>query len=201
MKWRGTAAFLKYIGNFSDGISAKRGETTIHGAYPYYGIYETKDGKYITIGCIEPHLWENFCRLWGKQDYIPWHFTPDHFICKPEGEKWKEIYLSLKQYFLTKTRDEWFELLFQNGIPVGKVNTLEEASTDPQMLHRQMIIDVEHPSLGKIKQVGIAPKLTDTPGKVRSLAPLLGEHTNEVLQELGYSHIDIENLRREGTVA
>lgn len=186
---------------FRNGIFAKRGETALHGVYPYYGIYETKDAKYITIGCIEPHFWKNLCRLWGREDYIPYHFTPDHFVHKPEDEKWEEIHLSLQQYFLTKTMDEWFELLSQNDIPAGKVNTIAEASADPQVLHRQMVIDVEHPSLGKVRQVGIAPKLTGTPGKVRSLSPLLGEHTNEVLQGLGYSHTDIDNLRQEGTVA
>jgi crotonobetainyl-CoA:carnitine CoA-transferase CaiB-like acyl-CoA transferase len=63
-----------------------------------------------------------------------------------------------------------------------------------------MVIEVEHPTLGKIKQVGIAPKLSSTPGKVRSLAPLPGEHTDEVLQGLGYKQEEIENLRRAGVV-
>jgi len=185
---------------FLSGELPHRGETALHGAYPYYGIYETKDGKYITIGCIEAHFWENLCRLLGREDYIPYHFNSEHFVIKPEGEKWEEIRSYLKQTFLTKTRDEWFELLTQNDIPAGKVYTLDEVSTDPQVLHRQMVIEVEHPTLGKIKQVGIAPKLSDTPGKVRSLAPLLGEHTDEVLRQLGYNQKEIESLRQEGAV-
>jgi crotonobetainyl-CoA:carnitine CoA-transferase CaiB-like acyl-CoA transferase len=63
-----------------------------------------------------------------------------------------------------------------------------------------MVIEVEHPTLGKIKQVGIASKLSSTPGKVRSLSPLPGEHTDEILQELGYKRKEIENLRQEGAV-
>jgi crotonobetainyl-CoA:carnitine CoA-transferase CaiB-like acyl-CoA transferase len=185
---------------FLNGITLKRGETTLQGAYPYYGVYETKDGEYITIGCIEPHFWENLCRLLGREDYIPYHFTLEHFLYKPEDKKWEEIHSYLKQTFLTKTRDEWFELLIQNDIPAGKVYTLDEVFADPQVLHRQMVVEVEHPTLGKIKQVGIAPKLSDTPGKVRSLAPLLGEHTDEILQKLGYSQKEIENLRQEGAV-
>jgi len=83
---------------------------------------------------------------------------------------------------------------------VGKVYTLDEAFCDPQVLHRQMVIEVEHPTLGKVKQVGIAPKLSDTPGKVRSLSPLLGEHTEEILLRLGYAQEEIESLRQEGVV-
>jgi crotonobetainyl-CoA:carnitine CoA-transferase CaiB-like acyl-CoA transferase len=185
---------------FFDGSMLKRGESWLHGAYPYYGVYETKDGKYITIGCIEPHFWENLCRFLGKEEYIPYHFASEHTLHKPEDEKWDEIRSFLKQTFLTKTRDEWFELLTHNDIPAGKVYTPDEAFSDPQVLHRQMVIEVEHPTLGKVKQVGIAPKLSSTPGKVRSFSPLLGEHTNEILQKLGYKRKEIENLRQEGAV-
>jgi len=185
---------------FFDGSVLKRGESWLHGAYPYYGVYDTKDGKYITIGCIEPHFWENLCRLLGREDYIPYHFASEHTIRKPEDKKWDEIRSFLKQTFLTKTRDEWFELLTHSDIPAGKAYTPDEVFSDPQVLYRQMVIDVEHPALGKIKQVGVAPKLSDTPGKVRTLSPLLGEHTDEILQELGYDHEEIESLRREGVI-
>ena len=63
-----------------------------------------------------------------------------------------------------------------------------------------MVIEVEHPTLGKVKQVGIAPKLSSTPGKVRSLSPLPGQHTNEILRGLGYKQEEINNLRQEGVV-
>ncbi len=187
-------------GYFFDGSMLKRGESWLHGAYPYYGVYETKDGKHITIGCLEPHFWENLCRFLGKEEYIPYCFALEHTFHKPEDEKWDEIRSFLKQIFLTKTRDEWFELLTHNDVPVGKVYTADEVFSDPQVLHRQMVIEVEHPTLGKIKQVGIAPKLSSTPGKVRSLSPLPGEHTDGVLQELGYKREEIENLRQEGVV-
>ena len=185
---------------FFDGSVLKRGESWLHGAYPYYGVYDTKDGKYITIGCIEPHFWENLCRLLGREDYIPYHFASGQTIRKPEDKKWDEIRSFLKQTFLTKTRDEWLELLTHSDIPAGKVYTPYEVFSDPQVLHRQMVIEVEHPVLGKVKQVGIAPKLSDMPGKVRTLSPLLGEHTDEILQELGYNQKEIENLRREGII-
>jgi crotonobetainyl-CoA:carnitine CoA-transferase CaiB-like acyl-CoA transferase len=162
-------------GYFFNGSMLKRGESWLHGAYPYYGVYGTKDGRHITIGCLEPHFWENLCRLIGKEEYIPYHFTLEHTFHKPDNEKWDKIHSSLKQIFLTKTRDEWFELLIRNDIPVGKVCAPDEVFNDPQVLHRQMVVEVEHPTLGKIKQVGI-------------------------LVELGYEREEIESLRQEGVV-
>jgi crotonobetainyl-CoA:carnitine CoA-transferase CaiB-like acyl-CoA transferase len=187
-------------GYFFDGSTLKRGESWLHGAYPYYGVYETKDAKYITIGCLEPHFWENLCRFLGKEEYISYHFALEHTFHKPENEKWDEIHSFLERVFLTKARDEWFELLIRNDVPAGKVYTPDEVFSDPQVLHRQMVIEVEHPALGKVKQVGICPKLSGTPGKVRSLPPLAGEHTDEILQGLGYKRQEIENLRHEGVV-
>ena len=85
-------------------------------------------------------------------------------------------------------------------IPVAKVYNLNEVFFDPQVLHRRMLVEVEHPGLGKVKQVGIAHKLSQTPGKVRTLSPILGEHNEEVLQGLGYSQEEIEVFRREETI-
>jgi crotonobetainyl-CoA:carnitine CoA-transferase CaiB-like acyl-CoA transferase len=189
-----------HCGYFYEGSTMRRGESWLHGAYPYYAVYETKDAKYITIGCLEPHFWQNLCRFLGKDEYIPYHFTMEHTFHKPENERWDEIHTFLKQKFLTKTRDEWFELLIRNDVPTGKAYSPDEVFSDPQVLHRQMVIEVKHPSLGKIKQVGIAPKLSSTPGKVRSLSPLPGEHTDEILKELGYKRDEIERLRHEGVV-
>jgi len=185
---------------FLQGAIPKRGETMLHGAYPYYGAYETKDGKYISIGCVEPHFWENLCRLIGKEEYIPYQVSLEHFLQKPDDKKWEEISSYLKQCFLTKTRDEWFELLIEKDIPAGKVYTLDEVFSDPQVIEREMVTEVEHPTFGKIKQAGIAPKLSYTPGKIRTFTPLAGEHTEEVLRGLGYSSEEIDNLRKEGTI-
>ena len=186
-----------FISNyFSSGILLKRGETWLHGAYPYYGVYEAKDGKYVSIGCVEPWFWENLCRALGKEEYISYCISPEHFLHKPEGEKWEEIFSYLKQVFLTRTRDEWFDFFADKDVPVGKVYTFDEVFNDPQVLHRQMVLEIDHPTLGKVKHPGIAIKLSETPGKVRSLAPIFGEHTSEILRELGYTKSQIEELRQ-----
>jgi crotonobetainyl-CoA:carnitine CoA-transferase CaiB-like acyl-CoA transferase len=199
----GVIALLTWFATdyFSNGIVRGRGETFLQGAYPYYGVYKTMDGKYITIGCGEPWFWTNLCRALDKEEYIPYHSVlPDHHLYKPEGSKWEEISLWLKQIFLTRTADEWFEFLTKKDVPVGKVYTFDEVFRDPQVLHRQMVVEIDHPSLGKVKQVGIAIKLSETPGRVRSFSPRFGEHTEEILLELGYTLDDITKLKEEAAI-
>ena len=181
---------------FSSGVVLNKGESALQGSYPYYGVYETRDGKYLSIGCLEPWFWENLCRVLGKEEYIPYQFAPEHFLHKHKGGKWDEIFSDLKQIFLTKTRDEWFELLIKSDVPVGKVYSLDEVFTDPQVIQRQMVVETEHPTVGKVKQAGIAIKLSETPGKIRRLAPILGEHTKEILLELGYEQTQINELQQ-----
>jgi CoA:oxalate CoA-transferase len=75
-----------------------------------------------------------------------------------------------------------------------------ETLQDPQVLHRQMIVEVEHPQAGRVKQIGIPIKLSETPGEINHPAPSLGQHTEELLKELGYDRQAIESLRREKVI-
>ncbi len=186
--------------HFASGISPAPGRSWLHGAYPYYAVYQTKDNEYISIGCVEPWLWENLCRALGKEEYIPYHIAPEHFYQPPQDEKWREIWSYLREVFRSRTRDEWFEFLSGKNVPVAKVYTLEEVANDPQILHRHMVVETDHPSLGKIRQPGIAIKLSETPGRIRRLAPRPGEHTDEILRGLGYADRYIKQLRRHKVV-
>jgi crotonobetainyl-CoA:carnitine CoA-transferase CaiB-like acyl-CoA transferase len=183
---------------FMDGTVMKPGVSWAQGAYPHYGVYKTKDGKWLTIGCLEPHFWDNLCKAVGKEEYMQHKWTMAMTFQGPEP-KFDEIRAGMEKVFLTKTRDEWFDLLAANDVPVGKVNSLDETFQDPQILHRKMVIELDHPNLGKVKQVGILPKLSDTPGQFRRFAPVHGEHTDEILKALGFSGEEIEKLRKEGT--
>jgi len=177
---------------FASGVMPERGKGPLTGGAPYYNVYETKDGGYISLGCIEPHFWANLCRELGREDLIPYQHS--------EGEKKEEIFSFLRQVFRQKTRDEWFELLKEKNIPIAPVYSLAEVFSDPQVLHRQIAAELNHPTIGKVKQVGVAIRLSDTPGKIKSFAPLPGEHTDEILQDLGYSAEEIEKLRKEGVI-
>ena len=169
----------------------QRGESTTDGGIPNYNVYLTRDDKYITIGSIEPWFFANLCRTLECEQYIPYEF---------DSSKREEIRSYFTAKFKTKTRDEWYELLTKLDICVGKMYTLDEVPNDPQVLARKMIVEVDTPDGGKVKQVGISVKLSDTPGTIRSVAPKLGQHTDEILGELGYEQSQIDRWREEGSI-
>jgi CoA:oxalate CoA-transferase len=97
--------------------------------------------------------------------------------------------------------EEWEALLLAQGIPMGAINTIDQAVKHPQVQARGMIVESEHPVAGKVKIVGVPVKLSETPGSVREPAPLLGQHTDEVLHEyLGMTDAEISALRQEGVI-
>ncbi len=184
---------------FSDGLAPRRGEGFLGGSYPYYAIYETRDGKLLTIGCTEPWLWENFCKAIGRPDFARFARKADQFVRAANAEE-EAARREIEAVIQTRDRDEWYDLLVKADVCVGKVYEVEEMVRDPQINHRQMIVDVQHPREGRVRQVGIAIKLSDTPGTIRSAAPLPSEHTEEVLRGLGMSAAEIAKLREKGIV-
>jgi len=176
---------------FSTGVVPKRGETLTSGNLPCYAVYQTGDGKWLTLCPLEAKFWANFCRAVGREDFIAVQWDP---------AKKDEMFVELRRLFLTKTRDEWFDILSAADVPVGKVLELDELFSDPHVLHRQMLIEIDHSKYGKVRQLGFAVKLSDTPGTVRSLGRVLGQDTDEVLLAAGYSQGEIEAMRGEGVV-
>ncbi|MCJ7639978.1 MAG: CoA transferase, partial [Euryarchaeota archaeon] len=163
------------------------------GAAPFYNIYETKDGKFITIaGHPEPRFFANLCKVLGCEHLIPFYTD----VAKAE-----EIRMTLKKAFLTKTRDEWFNLLMNADTAVGKVCGIDEVASNPQVLHREMVVEVEDPAEGRVRHVGIGIKLSETPGKIRKLAPRPGKDTKAILSELGFSEEEVGRLYRDKVVA
>jgi crotonobetainyl-CoA:carnitine CoA-transferase CaiB-like acyl-CoA transferase len=174
------------------GTVASRGETIFGGTQPWYSVYRTADDKYLSLCPLEPHFWGNLCKALDREDLI---------VCLYDmGPRMEELYEELRGIFRTKTRDEWFELLSKADVPMGKVQDIDEVFSDPHVRHRQMVIEVDHPQYGKVKQIGFPVKLSDTPWKVRIPVALMGEHTGEVLSELGYSEDEINKLREEGVI-
>lgn len=175
------------------GTDYTRGSSPFGGGFPGYSVYETKDRKYISIGCFEPYFWDNLCRFVGREDYIPYQFAT--------GKKRDEIFDYMRQFFLTKNRDEWFELIKDKNIPVGNVYDLNEVFSDPQIKHRGLLEELVLPNGKREKMTGIGIKLLGTPGKIRCPAPEPGEHTNEILLSLGYTPEAIKDLAHRGSVA
>ena len=178
---------------FSDGVVASRGGMSLNGAAPYYNVYECRDGRYISVGCIEPWFWAALCHALGRDDLISVQFD--------EG-KAEYIKGELRDIFIARDRDDWWEALSGiDNIAVAKVSSLDEVASDPQNLHREMVIEAGEVDGRPVRQVGIGPKLSETPGSVRFTGATTGQHTDEVLGELGYSVEEIAGLRESGAVA
>ena len=177
-------------GYYQEGRVPKRGLERLNGGATYYNVYRTKDGKYLTIAANEPWFWVNLCRALGREDLFASQ--------EAKGGQRQEILKFFEETFKSRTRDEWFELLKDQNISVGKVYNLEEALRDPHVIHRGMVVEVEAPGLpkGKVSQVGIPIHLSETPGRVRHVGSVTGQHTCEVLESLGFTGDQINDLQQ-----
>ena len=187
---------LKYA--FAGESVPERGEGRLCGGFPNYNLYETKDGKYVAVGSLETKFKNALLKKLGREDLIEQGAEATSTEFK---ESDKELHTFLCETFLTKTRDEWIEELGELNICVSPVNTMEEALSHPQVLFREMALEVNHPSAGKIKQIGSALKFSDIPLDANRLpAPRQGEHTREILGRLGYPESGINELMKKKIV-
>lgn len=178
-------------GFFYDGKVPERGSMLASGNRPYYATYETKDGKYLTITPVEPKFWKNMCHAMGRDDLAPLQYRP---------EKQDYLRTELKGIFRTRTRDEWFDLLSKADVGIGKVLEIDELYADPHVLAREMVLELDHPKFGKVRQTGFGIKLSETPATVRRLPNLPGADTEEVLLESGFKKEEIADFRREDVI-
>ena len=159
-----------------------------------YGVYKAADRKFLTLSvATEPHFWRNLWQTVGRPD-----LTEISFVDRLKRNQ--ELDGILREVFLTKSRDEWVELLVAGDVPSGPVFSLEEVARDPQLRERGMIVEWEAPDGRKIGMVNQPIQFSETPAGIRRPAPALGEHTEEVLREAGYGDEELARLREKGAV-
>src|SRR5580704_4195078 len=168
------------------------GKYVLSGAYPFYNVYETADGLYMTLGALEPKFWEGFCVTVGREDLIPRQFD--------EGQPREDLFEEVRRIFKSKTQAEWIDLMADADACCEPVLAMREAFEHPQTRAREMVMELDHPAEGKAKQLGFACKLSDTPASVTSHSPALGEHTDEVLRQIGISDANLERLKQSGAI-
>ena len=160
---------------FGSGFVAERGNNWLTGKNPNYNIYATKDGRYLSVGCLEKKFWTNLCEVLERTDLID----------KIDDEKnYRYLQEELSNEFSRRTLKEWQELLEGKDTCVTAVLDFAEAVASEQTKANEMVLDVHDQELGDYKQLGFAMKLSRTPAGLRKRAPRLGENTKELLGEL-----------------
>ena len=162
---------------------------------PYQAI-RCADG-YITLGAANERLFRRLCDVLGHNEWT----TMAEFADNASRVRHREALAArIEAITSAQPRSHWLTLLEANDIPCGPINDYSQVFADPQVLAREMAVDVEHPTLGRLRTLGSPLKMSATPPDVRRRAPLLGEHTDAVLREAGVSETEIAALRKEGAI-
>jgi crotonobetainyl-CoA:carnitine CoA-transferase CaiB-like acyl-CoA transferase len=156
---------------------------------PYQAL-RTSDG-HITVGGNNDRLWQRLCEAVGRPELVE---DPRFETNDLRMENRPELVAELESALADRTTDDWVEALLEAGVPVGPIHDYRQVFEDPHTRAREMKIEVEHPVEGTVPALGIPVKMSDTPGSVRRPAPLLGEHTEEVLREAGLAEEEIGAL-------
>ena len=162
---------------------------------PFWNVYKCKDNKWLAVSVLElDRYWPLLCQVLE----LEWLLEDPRF---KKGEDRVTTYRDelidlLDDAIIKKTRDEWTEILNKTEIIWAPVQDYIDALTDPQAIENEYVVEYDHPNAGKVKVLGLPLKFSETPGKIRHLAPELGQHTEEVLTEtLGYSWDEVESLK------
>jgi len=175
---------------FCDGELPRRGEMELNGGLLCYFPYEAKDGSWVSLGALEPKFWRNWCEGVGRPDLLEKQF--EH----PESETGVEVAAVFKE----RTRDQWAAFAGEHDCCLEPILDLDEALDHELVRARGMVVELDQPGIGPVRQVGFPIKLSRTPADTAGAAPALGEQTDEVLRAIGYDDERIARLREEGAV-
>ena len=194
----GSVSWLTYVaaGYFATGTRPPRYGSAHPTIAPYQG-FATKDGE-LMLAVGNDAIWRRFAPAAGLDDLV----DDPRFATNPLRVSHRDELLPLvADAMASRTSAQWVEVLDAAGVPVGPIQTVDEVVTDPQVLARGMVGEVEHPTAGTLRTIGCPVRLTATPPQVRTAPPLLGQHTDDVLAELGVDAERLTALRASGAVA
>ena len=163
---------------------------------PYQAL-RTSDG-YINLGAPNQSNWERLCQAIGRTDLLD---QPQYADNAGRLTNQTQLESDLEQTFSLHSTDHWMEVLNRAGVPCGPIYNMQQVWDDPHVASREMRVDLEHPAAGTVPNIGLAAKLYGSPGSIRAAAPLLGQHTREVLADAGYSDAEIDRMFSNGAAA
>ncbi|MFY9574873.1 MAG: CaiB/BaiF CoA-transferase family protein, partial [Blastocatellia bacterium] len=165
------------------------GKYVLSGAYPFYNVYESADGKFMTLGALEPKFWANFCHAVGREDLISRQFDAD--------ARRQNLFEEVRAIFKSRTQSEWVALMRDADCCCEPVLSMTEAFEHEQTRAREMVREVAG---AKFKQLGSSYKMSGTPARDRNAAPALGENTAELLAAFGMSKQELKRLSDAGII-
>ncbi len=165
---------------------------------PLYNHYRCKDDQWLAIAHLDPdRWWAKVCGALGLEKLI---HDPQFSTFAARSENRKELVAIFDEVFAGKTREEWIRILGEHGCIFTPIQDIKAVVDDPQVLANNYMVNIEHPTYGPLKTMGFPWDLNETPASWRRKAPELGEHTEEVLLEMGYSRDELAKLREEGII-
>lgn len=193
----GVAALINAATGYLIGGEVQGRWGSAHPSLVPYQAFRARDG-YLMVGAGNERLWRAFCEVLGAPE---WADDPRYSTNAQRVARREELVRLIEERLARRDRDDWVAAFAAAGLPTGPINDVGQVFADPQVRHRGMIEEVEHPTAGRVRLVGIPVKFAATPGRVQSPPPLLGEHTAEVLgQLLGYSAEDLARLRAASVI-
>jgi alpha-methylacyl-CoA racemase len=168
-----------------------RGAMLLNGGAHFYNVYRTRDGRWLSIGCLEPYFYKALCDVLALDDLRDEQMNE---------ARWPERREQVAAVIERRTADDWMAVMAERDVAVAVVLELDEVAEDPNLRARDMLVSVEGP-LGPTLQVGVAPKLSETPGRAGAVAPSQGQDTDRILASLGVTPERIAELRAAGTIA
>jgi len=182
-------------GYFASGaVPVRRGTSSQLGAT--YQAFQAKD-DWVVVAAFTERMWQGVCRALNRVDWI----KDDRFKSKQDRSINRHILIPLlENEFKERSVAEWVALLGEQGVPCSSVNSIDKVVADEQVLARDMIVQIDHPTAGQIRMAGLPVKLSENPGAIRRHPPRLGEHSTQILLEAGFSSPQIDDLLKKGVI-
>ena len=181
-------------GNFVDWP----GREIVYRDTPTYRLYRAGDGRWFFLACGNQSFWVKLCTVLGKPE---WASDPRFASWFGRRDNSDALTPLMEEAFASRPRDEWVRILTEGDIPCAPTQELRSFMTHPAVLHHKMLVEYDHPEVGKLKMMGLPLRFSETPGADPGPPPMLGQHTAEILRGAGYADADIAELHRRGVIA